>query len=104
MRIDVARQIVLLHNALDSLNSKSLKMSSAEFFLARPDLRGIAARVQMLANSPYGEIRGDLLSADLLPLNILRCKLSSWARINTTPNPIAGCVLIFAKAPPSPMN
>ena len=94
MRIDVARQIVLLHNALDSLNSKSLKMSSAEFFLARPDLRGIAARAQMLANSPYGEIRGDLLSADLLPLNILRCKLSflgaykydpksdRWLRVN----------------------
>ena len=94
MRIDVARQIVLLHNALDSLNSKSLKMSSAEFFLAHPDLRGIAARAQMLANSPYGEIRGDLLSADLLPLNILRCKLSflgaykydpksdRWLRVN----------------------
>ena len=94
MRIDVARQIVLLHNALNSLNSKSLKMSSAEFFLARPDLRGIAARAQMLANSPYGEIRGDLLSADLLPLNILRCKLSflgaykydpksdRWLRVN----------------------
>ena len=94
MRIDVARQIVLLHNALDSLNSKSLKMSSAEFFLARPNLRGIAARAQMLANSPYGEIRGDLLSADLLPLNILRCKLSflgaykydpksdRWLRVN----------------------
>ena len=94
MRIDVARQIVLLHNALDSLNSKSLKMSSADFFLARPDLRGIAARAQMLANSPYGEIRGDLLSADLLPLNILRCKLSflgaykydpksdRWLRVN----------------------
>ena len=94
MRIDVARQIVLLHNALDSLNSKSLKMSSAEFFLARPDLRGIAVRAQMLANSPYGEIRGDLLSADLLPLNILRCKLSflgaykydpksdRWLRVN----------------------
>ncbi len=94
MRIDVARQIVLLHNALDSLNSKSLEMGSAEFFLARPDLRGIAARAQMLANSPYGEIRGDLLSADLLPLNILRCKLSflgaykydpksdRWLRVN----------------------
>ncbi len=33
-------------------------------------------RVQITARHPYAEIRDNLISADLMPIDLLRCKLS----------------------------
>lgn len=66
----------------------------AAFLLHHPEHRHIARRVQIAARYPYAEIRDNTISADLLPLDLLRCKLSffgathfdprsdRWVRIN----------------------
>ncbi len=66
----------------------------AAFLLHHPQHRHIARRVQIAARMPYSEIRDNTISAALLPIDLLRCKLSffgathfdprsdRWVRIN----------------------
>ena len=41
-----------------------------------PELRHTIRRAQCIPSHPYGEIRDNILSADLRPLDLMRCKLS----------------------------
>ncbi|NIS88632.1 MAG: hypothetical protein GTN98_00845 [Woeseiaceae bacterium] len=50
--------------------------SVAEFAIRFPELRSTLRRVQSLTQSAYGDIRTNLLDADVLPIHLLRCKLS----------------------------
>lgn len=66
----------------------------ASFLLHHPEHRHIARRVQLLERCPYGEIRDNTIGADIVPIDMLRCKLSffgaghfdprsdRWVRIN----------------------
>ncbi|MEP3277298.1 MAG: hypothetical protein ABJN26_17090 [Stappiaceae bacterium] len=66
----------------------------AAFLLQHPEHRHIARRAQIAARYAYAEIRDNTISADLLPIDLLRCKLSffgathfdprsdRWVRIN----------------------
>lgn len=66
----------------------------AEFLLVHPEYRGIVRRIQMLAKRPYAELRDNTVCATLVPVDMLRCKLSffgatrfdprsdRWLRIN----------------------
>jgi hypothetical protein len=68
--------------------------SIAAFLLRHPQHRHIARRAQIAARLPYAEIRDNTVSAALLPIDLLRCKLSffgathfdprsdRWVRIN----------------------
>ena len=55
------------------------------FLLRRPQHRRAARRAQMAAQFPYGEIRDNLIAADMLPLNMLRCKLSFFGATDFDP-------------------
>ncbi len=48
----------------------------AAFLLAHPEHRHITRRAQIAARYPFAEIRDNLIAADLLPIDLLRCKLS----------------------------
>ena len=73
---------------------KNPKTPLALFLMRRPQHRGMARRAQMAARFPFGEIRDNLISATMSPLDLLRCKLSffgasrfdprsdRWLRIN----------------------
>ncbi len=50
--------------------------SVAEFAIRYPELRSTLRRVQSLTQSAYGDIRANLLDTEVLPINLLRCKLS----------------------------
>lgn len=50
--------------------------SVAAFLLAHPEHRHIARRAQISARYPYAEIHDNLISSDLMPIDLLRCKLS----------------------------
>lgn len=50
--------------------------SVADFLLAHPEHRHMARRAQTAARYPFAEIRDNLIAADLLPIDLLRCKLS----------------------------
>ncbi|MFD2738002.1 hypothetical protein ACFSUD_00310 [Sulfitobacter aestuarii] len=66
----------------------------ADFLLRHPEHRHILRRVQIAARYPYAEIRDNTVSADILPIDLLRTKLSffgachfdprsdRWVRIN----------------------
>ena len=53
-----------------------LDRSLAEFLLAHPQHRGALARVQWLMDAPYGEIYDNTTGDGLMPIDLLRCKLS----------------------------
>ena len=48
----------------------------AHFVMAHPHHRYIVRRIQTMSQTYYGDIRANLLHADVLPINLLRCKLS----------------------------
>lgn len=48
----------------------------AEFLLRYPEHRQALQRLQWLMDAEYGEIQDNTISADLLPIDMLRCKLS----------------------------
>ena len=70
----------------------------AAFLLKHPEHRYIARRLQITAHYPYAEIRDNTISADLLPIDMLRFKLAffgathfdprsdRWVRINMFSN------------------
>jgi len=48
----------------------------AHFILQQPNLSGVISRIQTMAQSHYGDIRENLVHSDVLPIHLLRCKLS----------------------------
>ena len=66
----------------------------ATFLLHHPEHRHITRRVQLADRWPYAEIRDNTIAADVLPIDMLRCKLAffgaghfdprsdRWVRIN----------------------
>jgi len=48
----------------------------AEFLLRHPEHRHAARRVQVAAKLPYAEIHDNVLSATMMPIDMLRCKLA----------------------------
>ena len=59
--------------------------SVGEFLLAYPEHRHSVRRVQNLATHPYAEIQDNLIAADMLPIDILRCKLSFFGATKFDP-------------------
>ena len=59
--------------------------SIADFLLAHPQHRHIVRRLQTLATHPYSEIRDNLIAADMLPIDLLRCKLSFFGACKFDP-------------------
>lgn len=57
----------------------------AEFLLQHPEHRHIARRVQTGTQHPYMDIQDNLISADLLPINLLRLKLSFFGATRFDP-------------------
>ncbi len=52
------------------------RMSIADFLLRHSNFRSIVRRIQTLAKDAYGDIQANLLDRDVLPIHLLRCKLS----------------------------
>ena len=58
------------------MDKKTLSLTIAEFLLLYPEYRGIVRRILTLSNFEYGEVKDNILSKDVLPINMLRFKLS----------------------------
>jgi hypothetical protein len=68
--------------------------STAAFLARHPEHRHIVRRLQLTNRHPYAEIRDNTIAHDMLPIDMLRCKLSffgagyfdprsdRWVRIN----------------------
>ena len=77
-----ARDAALLHSALTEWPAKA---PVAEFLLRHPEHRHTLRRVQIAAIAPYGEIRDNTIGAKLLPIDMLRCKLSFFGATHFDP-------------------
>ncbi len=76
------RDAAALHAALDGEDSES---TLAAFLLAHPQHRHSVRRAQIVAQAPYAEIRDNTIGADLLPIDMLRCKLSFFGATHFDP-------------------
>ncbi|MEQ9261027.1 MAG: hypothetical protein RIG84_18220 [Roseovarius sp.] len=89
------RDAALLHAALSEAPPEE---TVAAFLLRHPEHRHIARRAQLAARLPYAEIRDNTIDARMLPIDMLRMKLSffgachfdprsdRWLRINMYQN------------------
>ena len=80
--LDIGRQAAALHDALDGLPNAA---PIARLLLERPDLRLILRRVQITRTRPFAEIRGNLIAADMLPIDMLRAKLAVFGATRFDP-------------------
>ncbi|WP_299963291.1 hypothetical protein [uncultured Roseobacter sp.] len=78
--LDVARRVAALHAALPDKRTPVL-----EFLDAHPEHLFAVERVEMAAAYPYAEIRDNLIAADCLPIDLLRCKLSFFGAAKFDP-------------------
>ncbi len=64
------------HKALEALKNWPDDTPIDEFLAEHPEHHRIIRRVQAFANAPYSEIHDNTLSASLMPIDMLRAKLS----------------------------
>lgn len=64
------------HEKLVDCLERDGNITTAKFVFSHPECRYIIRRMQTMAGTACGEIRANLLDKDVLPINLLRCKLS----------------------------
>ena len=69
----IARDVTRLIGALDAQSGDTLV---AAFLQEQPEWRQLVRRIQLCAQNPYAEIRGNLIDARMRPIDLLRCKLA----------------------------
>jgi len=78
--LDIGRQVKALAAALPDSDA-----AVGQFLCNHPAHRAAVRRVQTLANHPYAEIRDNLIGAECLPIDILRCKLAFFGAAKFDP-------------------
>lgn len=57
----------------------------ADFLFSQPTFRSTIRRIQRLTKHPFAEIRDNTISASMLPIDMLRCKLSFFGATHFDP-------------------
>ncbi|MFT5484273.1 MAG: hypothetical protein ACI9GW_002936 [Halieaceae bacterium] len=76
MPVDVARSVVRCYASIEEHLASGEGDVVAHFVCKHPEHREIVRRIQTMSSTTYGDIRANLVDADCLPLDLLRCKLS----------------------------
>ncbi len=66
----------LARGLCDALRVWGADAPLAEFLLAHPEHRYMVRRAQILADHPFAEVRDNLIAEDMLPIDLMRCKLA----------------------------
>ncbi len=80
--LDIGRQAAGLFRALEGWPEGE---PVARFLLANPEHRGMMRRVQVTPRHPFGEVQGNVISAEVLPIDLLRCKLAFFGATRFDP-------------------
>ncbi|MFK7853899.1 MAG: hypothetical protein AB8B79_07300 [Granulosicoccus sp.] len=92
-----ARDAALLYESLKVYSKDAL---TAQFLLDHPEHRQATRRAQLVGNAPYAEIRDNTISATLMPIDMLRCKLSFFGATNFDPRSDRWVrICLYANAP-----
>ena len=78
----VADQVQALVRDLQSWNDSA---TVADFLLSHPAHRQVLRRIQLAEAHPYAEIQDNLIDAAMLPIDLLRCKLSFFGATKFDP-------------------
>ena len=77
-----SRDVARMHLDLSKWeNNKSI----AEFLMKHPEHRHIIRRCQIIFNNPYAEIQDNTISSDVIPIYLLRAKLSFFGAFHFDP-------------------
>ncbi|NYS24759.1 hypothetical protein HUK65_07110 [Rhodobacteraceae bacterium 2376] len=80
--LDTGRQAAALWAALAG---RPDDQPVAHLLLAHPEHRPALRRAQITARHPFAEIRDNLIAADMLPIDLLRCKLAFFGATRFDP-------------------
>jgi hypothetical protein len=78
----IAKEVDAFSKVLELWPSQTLL---ADVLMKHPEFRQITRRMQLTQKLPYAEIRDNQLSADMLPIDMLRCKLSFFGATKFDP-------------------
>ncbi|CUH78127.1 hypothetical protein [Tropicibacter naphthalenivorans] len=95
--LDVARRVQALHRDLGRGDLRAFRMAHPMHELA-------IARVACSAAHPYAEIRDNLIAADCLPIDMLRCKLSFFGATKFDPKSNLWTRVTLAQGAPLPQD
>lgn len=96
-RLGIGREVHMMMTALEAEPASTLL---AEFLLRHPVHRHAARRVQTAAQLPYAEIHDNVLSATMMPIDMLRCKLAFFGASRFDPKSDRWVrITMFADAP-----
>ncbi len=71
--LGIARLVSELQEALEQLDEDA---PIATFLMRCPQYRYAVRRVQIAIDHPFSEVRDNLIKADMLPIDLMRCKLA----------------------------
>lgn len=97
LRLGIAHQAAELHRALGRADPA---LPAGRFLLANPELRRIVRRIQSLEDSPYAEIRDNLLDRDCEPVDMLRGKLAMLGASRFDPKSLLWTRVTFFQGAP----
>ncbi len=81
-----ARDVAKAYHLLCEFSNTGAKNgSTAAFLLAHPECRQAVQRVQLNLHAPYAEIRDNTISAQLMPIDMLRAKLAFFGATRFDP-------------------
>ena len=78
----IARDVKILYERLLKVNQKE---SVADFLLNNDDLRHVVRRAFIVDQFPYSEIQDNTIGASLIPIDMLRLKLSFFGAVKFDP-------------------
>jgi len=73
-----------------------------EFLIAHPEARHAVRRAQIVAAHPYAELRDNTIAADMLPIDMLRAKLSFFGATRYDPRSDRWVRVTFFQGAPYP--
>jgi hypothetical protein len=80
--LSIARDVAALYRALRAAERND---RIAAFLMQHPDHRHLVRRIQISARHPYAEVRDNLLSAEMRPIDLLRAKLACFGATRFDP-------------------
>jgi hypothetical protein len=80
--LSIARDVATLYRALQGADRSE---RIAAFLMRHLDYRHLVRRIQISARHPYAEVRDNLLSAEMRPIDLLRAKLACFGATRFDP-------------------
>ncbi len=88
----------------DALQSWPEDETVAAFLLRHPEHRFMVRRAQIAASHPYAEVRDNLIAEDMLPIDLMRCKLAFFGASHFDPRSDKWVRICLFQGAPYPLD